>query len=198
MREQIASRLHSLDAALSPTLPAFLTLLDAPVDDPHWHALDPTQRRQRILEALKRLLLRESQVQPVVLVVENPHWIASEKLRHSHGPRHSLPTVRLLLRQLPSGVSARWGEQLPLLSVATRCRAIMPRNCWAMMPGWRRLRPRLIDWTEGNPFFLEETIQMLVETGVLVGVPGVYQLAKAVPFKRRPRCRRSSPPASTD
>jgi DNA-binding NtrC family response regulator len=51
MREQIASRLLGLDEALSPTLPAFLTLLDVPVDDPEWHALDPSQRRQRILEA---------------------------------------------------------------------------------------------------------------------------------------------------
>jgi predicted ATPase len=39
----------------------------------------------------------------------------------------------------------------------------------------------LIEWTEGNPFFLEESIQTLVETRTLVGVPGAYQLAQAVP-----------------
>jgi hypothetical protein len=38
--------------------------MDVPVDDPSWQALDPSQRRQRTLEALKRLLLRESQVHP--------------------------------------------------------------------------------------------------------------------------------------
>jgi predicted ATPase len=47
--------------------------------------------------------------------------------------------------------------------------------------GLAPLKPRLIEWTEGNPFFLEESIQTLVETKVLVGAPGAYQLAKAVP-----------------
>jgi predicted ATPase len=48
------------------------------------------------------------------------------------------------------------------------------------------LTPRVIEWTEGNPLFLEESLQTLVETGVLVGAPGAYQLAKAVPSIRVP------------
>ena len=43
-----------------------------------WQGLDPPQRRQLTLDALKRLLLRESQVQPVLLVCENLHWIDTE------------------------------------------------------------------------------------------------------------------------
>ena len=56
-------------------MPALLTLLDVPVEDPHWQALAPLQRRQRILDALKRLVLRVSQAQPLLLIVENLHWI---------------------------------------------------------------------------------------------------------------------------
>ena len=48
------------------------------MDDPHWQALEPPQRRQRTLEACARLLLRVSQVQPVLVVVENLHWIDTE------------------------------------------------------------------------------------------------------------------------
>ena len=66
IREKVTGKLLTLDAALGPTLPALLTLLDVPVDDPSWQALDPSQRRQRTLEALKRLLLRESQAQPLL------------------------------------------------------------------------------------------------------------------------------------
>ena len=40
------------------------------------------------------------------------------------------------------------------------------------------LTPLLIARTEGNPFFLEESVRMLVETGLLVGTPGVYRLAQ--------------------
>jgi predicted ATPase len=46
-----------------------------PVEDQQWHALDPPQRRQRTLDALKRLLLRESQMQPLCAVFEDLHWI---------------------------------------------------------------------------------------------------------------------------
>ena len=69
IREKLTGKLLTLDAALGPTLPAFLTLLDMPVEDRQWQALDPTQRRQRTLEAIKGLLLRESQVQPLLLVL---------------------------------------------------------------------------------------------------------------------------------
>lgn len=67
-----------VQVTLQPTLPVFLALLDVPVEDSHWQNLDPAQRRQRALEACKRLLLRESQVQPRVVVFENLHWIDSE------------------------------------------------------------------------------------------------------------------------
>jgi predicted ATPase len=73
LREKVTGRLLTLDESLRPTLPAFLALLDLPVDDRAWQALDPPQRRQRTLDAVKRLLLRETQVQPVVLVFEDLH-----------------------------------------------------------------------------------------------------------------------------
>src|SRR5207237_2666660 len=67
IREKATGRLLSLDRALEPFLPALLWLLDVPVDDPAWDILDPPQRRQRTLDGVKRLLLRESLVQPVVV-----------------------------------------------------------------------------------------------------------------------------------
>ena len=48
-------------------------------------------------------------------------------------------------------------------------------------PSLAPLTPLLIARTEGNPFFLEESVRTLVETGVLVGEPGAYRLAQALP-----------------
>jgi predicted ATPase len=97
MRERVAGKLLTLDRALEPLLTPLLALLDVPVDDSTWDALDPPQRRQRTLEAVKRLLLRESQVQPLLLIFEDLHWIDSETQALLDGLIESLPTARVLL-----------------------------------------------------------------------------------------------------
>jgi class 3 adenylate cyclase len=74
MRAKVLGRVLGLDRALEPLLPPLLALLDVPVEDPTWENLDPSQRRQRALDAVKRLLLRESQVQPLLVVFEDLHW----------------------------------------------------------------------------------------------------------------------------
>jgi hypothetical protein len=73
-----ARKLLTLDRALEPTLPALLALLDVPVDDAAWRTLDPGQRRQRTLDAVKRLLLRDAREQALLLIVEDLHLIDGE------------------------------------------------------------------------------------------------------------------------
>jgi hypothetical protein len=72
-RARVTGQVLTLDAALQDTVPALLALLDALPEDSPFLQLDPPQRRQRTLEALKRVLLRESQVQPLLLVFEDLH-----------------------------------------------------------------------------------------------------------------------------
>src|SRR5262249_31494402 len=93
IREKLSGKLLSLDQALASTLPAFLTLLGVPVEDPQWQALEPAPRRQRTLDAIKHLLLRESQRQPVCLVCEDLHWIDAETQALLDSLVASLPSV---------------------------------------------------------------------------------------------------------
>ena len=97
IRERVAGKLLMLDRALEPLLTPLLALLDVPVEDATWDALDPPQRRQRTLDAVKRLVLRESQVQPLLVLFEDLHWIDSETQALLDGLIESLPTVRVLL-----------------------------------------------------------------------------------------------------
>src|SRR5262249_29500712 len=78
IREQLGARLRALDGALETFLPAFLWLLTMSAADPAWNALDPAQRRRRIVDGVKALVVRESQRRPVVVVVEDLHWVDSE------------------------------------------------------------------------------------------------------------------------
>ena len=76
VRDRVAGKLLMLDRALEPMLAPLFALLDVPITDAAWDALDPGQRRQRTLDAVKRLLLRKS-IQPLLLIFEDLHWIDS-------------------------------------------------------------------------------------------------------------------------
>src|SRR3972149_6874871 len=64
---------------------------------PSGQHLDPSQRRLRTLDGVKRLLLRESQVQPLIVIFEDLHWIDSETQALLDSLVESLPTARVLL-----------------------------------------------------------------------------------------------------
>src|SRR6266852_2811283 len=97
IREKVTGRVLMLDRALEPTLPALLALLDVSGEDPEWQALDPPQRRQRTLDTVKRLLLREAPLQPLLVAFEDLHWIDSETQALLDSLVDSLPPARLLL-----------------------------------------------------------------------------------------------------
>ena len=97
IREKVTGKLLTLDRALEPTLPPLLALLDVPVEDAQWRAVDAPERRRRTLDAAKRLLLHESQLQPLLVVFEDLHWIDSETQAFLDSLVESLPTARLLL-----------------------------------------------------------------------------------------------------
>jgi class 3 adenylate cyclase len=185
IREKVTGKLFSLDRALEPSLPALLWLLDVPVDDPQWQQLDPPQRRQQTLDGIRRLLLRESQVQPLLLVFEDLHWIDAETQALLDSVVESLPTARMLLfvNYRPE-YQHGWGgksyyrqlriDPLPSESVEELLEVLLGTEA-ALQP----LKRLLIVRTEGNPFFLEESVRTLVETKVLAGERGAYHLARA-------------------
>ena len=78
VRAKVTGQILTLDESLQETIPALLSLLDALPEDSPFLQIDPPQRRQRTLDGLKRILIRESQVQPLLLVFEDLHWIDSE------------------------------------------------------------------------------------------------------------------------
>src|SRR5207247_1955579 len=78
IRDKVTHKLLSLDHALKAALPALLALLDVPAEDESWIRLEPLQRRRRTLDAVKQLLLRESRVQPLVIIFEDLHWTDGE------------------------------------------------------------------------------------------------------------------------
>ncbi|MBI2154600.1 MAG: AAA family ATPase [Candidatus Rokubacteria bacterium] len=185
IREKVTGKLLSLDRALEPALPPLLGLLDVPVEDPEWQRLEPSQRRQRTLDGVKRLLLRESQVQPLIVMFEDLHWIDTETQALLDSLVESLPTARLLLLvnyrpEYQHGWSGKsYYQQLRIDPLPPETADELLRALLGEDPTVEPLKRLLIERTEGNPFFLEESVRTLVETKVLAGERGAYRLAKA-------------------
>src|SRR5439155_17190431 len=184
IRAKVTGQVLTLDEALRETISALLWLLDALPDDHPFLTLDPPQRRRRTLDALKRLLIRESQVQPLLLVFEDLHWIDAETQALLDSLVESLPTARLLLLvNYRPEYQHGWGSKTYYTQL--RLDPLSPASAEAFLAALlgddrslAPLTPLLIVRTEGNPFFLEESVRTLVETGVLTGTPGGYRLAQ--------------------
>ena len=187
VRAKVTGQILTLDETLQDTIPALLSLLEVLPDDSPFRSLDPPQRRQRLLQALKRVLLRESQVQPLLLVFEDLHWIDTETQALLDSLVESLPTARLLLLvNYRPEYQHSWGSKtyytqlrldpLPPASADELLQALLGDD-----PSLAPLKQLLIARTEGNPFFLEESVRTLVETGVLVGERSASRLAQALP-----------------
>ena len=179
-----------------------LALLDVPVEDTAWQTLDPGQRRQRTLDAVRRLLLREAREQPLLLIFEDLHWIDGETQALLDGLVDEAGLGEpVAARQLPSRVPAHLGRQdllqpdaidaLPAESAGELLEALLGED-----PGLGPLKQLLV--RRGNPFFLEETVRTLVETKALEGPRGRYRLTQPIQaIQVLPRSRRCWRRAST-
>ncbi|MBI2469168.1 MAG: AAA family ATPase [Candidatus Rokubacteria bacterium] len=184
IREKVTGKVLTLDRTLEPDLPALLALLEVPPEDPQWQTFDPAQRRLRTFDSIRRLLLRESQVQPLLAVFEDLHWIDSETQALLDRLVESLPTARvLLLVNYRPEYRHGWGSKtyysqlrldpLPPESADELLHALLGAD-----PGLAPLKRLLVERTEGNPFFLEESVRTLVEAQVLTGDRGGYRLER--------------------
>jgi class 3 adenylate cyclase/tetratricopeptide (TPR) repeat protein len=185
-REKVAGRMQTLESMLEPDLAAVLALLDLPVEDDAWHALVPARRRERTLEVVTQLLLRESDIQPLLVVVEDLHRSDSETQAVLDALVEQLPTARfLLLVSYRPEYRHAWGgktyyAQIRLDSLSAESASALLDALLGVHPSLEPLKALLIERTEGNPFFLEESIQTVVESGALVGQRSAYRLERAL------------------
>src|SRR5215813_3432011 len=181
LRAKVTGHVMTLDEGIRDTIPALLALLEALPTDSPFQSLDPAQRRVRTLEALKRLLLRESQVRPLLIVFENLHWIDSETQAFLNSLVESLPAaqISLLVNYRPEyrhGWSNKtYYNQLRLNPLPHESAAELLHVLLGNDPSLQALSRLLIDRTAGNPFFLEESVRALIETHVLAGERGAYR-----------------------
>ncbi|HKX39410.1 MAG TPA: AAA family ATPase, partial [Burkholderiales bacterium] len=192
VRAKATGNVLTLDDTLKDAVAPLLWLLDALPEDSPFLSLEPAERRRQALAAAKRVLLRESQVQPLVLVFEDLHWVDAETQAFLDSLVESLPAARVLLtvNYRPEYRHA-WGSRTFYRQL--RVDPLPPESARDLLegllggdPGVAPLKPLLIERTEGNPLFLEESVRALLETGALSGERGAYRLTRGLDAARVP------------
>src|SRR5262245_28563777 len=198
IQDRVITHILELDNMLKDTIPPILSLLGALRDQVHpsaglvqfkdiveaterYLAVDPQQRRRLTLEGVKRVLIRESQRQPLLFVFEDLHWIDSEPQAFLDSLIESLPLTRiLLLVDYRPEYSHSWGDKTYYTQL--RVDPLQPTSADELLQhllgtntDLAPLKELLIRRTEGNPFFAEESVRSLVEAGVLVGEKAAYR-----------------------
>ena len=171
IRRKIKEKISQLDETLRTVLPPFFDLLSLKVDDASYLKLEPKEKRERIFEALRDLLVRESHKRPLVLVIEDLHWIdktSEEFLDYLIGWLTHTPILLILLYR--PEYTHRWAsrsyytairvDQLPLSTSAELVQSILTGG--EMAP---ELRDLILTKAAGNPLFMEELTHSLLENG---------------------------------
>jgi class 3 adenylate cyclase/tetratricopeptide (TPR) repeat protein len=184
-REKIAGKILMLDRALEEILPYFFTLLEVPESDDQFARLDAEVRKRRTLDAIKRLLLRESLNQPLVVIFEDLHWLDEGSRVLLNLLVDSLGTARvLLLVNYRPEFTHNWGSktyytQLRLDPLGKESGEEMLSALLGNGRDLVQLKRIIVEKTEGNPFFMEEIVQALFEQGALLR-NGSIKLAKSL------------------
>ena len=181
-KEKVNGKVITLDRSLEDTLPYLFALLS--IEDPQsgLQQMDAQIRRTRTFEALKKLFLRESLNQPVILICEDLHWIDTETQGVLDTLAESVvgaPLV-LLVNYRPE-YRHEWGQktyytQLRLAPLGTDEAEELLSFLLGTDASLTPLKTLILEKTDGTPFFMEEVVQTLAEEGALSGERGHYRL----------------------
>jgi class 3 adenylate cyclase len=173
-REKVTGRVVALDHALEDTLPHLFALLGLVEGEDPLPQLDGKMKKRRALEAIKRILMRESLNQPLIVIFEDLHWIdeATQELLNLLSDSIGTAKMLLLVNYRPE-YSHQWGSktyytQLRLDPLGSESAEEMLAALLGEEAELALLKRFIVEKTEGNPFYMEETVQVLLDEGALV------------------------------
>jgi tetratricopeptide (TPR) repeat protein len=173
-REKVNGKVLTLDRALEDALPYLHALLGLGEPNSPIAEVSPQSRKQRSLDAIKRILLRESLNQPLMVIFEDLHWVDEETqalldlLADSIGTAKILTLVSYRPEYSHSWNSKTYYTQLRLDPLGREGADEMLSTLLGDSKDLLPLKRLIVDKTEGNPLFMEEIMLALQEDGALV------------------------------
>ena len=184
-REKIAGRIAILDRSLEDTIPYLFALLGIAEDHDPLAQMDAQVKKRRTLDAIKRILMHESLNQPLIVIFEDLHWVDEGTQALLNLLADSIGTAKiLLLFNYRPEYTHSWGSktyytQLRLDPLGKESADEMLSALLGDYAELGALKRLIIEKTGGNPFFMEETVQVLLDEGALVR-KGTVKLTKSL------------------
>ncbi len=186
IREKIKKGLKILGADEASTLPYLLELLSVKDSGIDKNPMSPEERKNRIIEALKRIVLKGSEIRPLIMAYEDLHWIdksSEDQLKHL---LESIPGAKVVLifTYRPEFVHT-WGgksyhSQVMLNRLSNRESIMMVSHLLGTEELDRDLEEFILEKTEGIPFFIEELIKSLKDLKIIAREGKRYRIAKDI------------------
>jgi class 3 adenylate cyclase/tetratricopeptide (TPR) repeat protein len=184
-REKIAGRLLLIDEGLRDALPLVFELMAVPDPERPVAPGDP-EARQRQLFGVQQRIVQRDEADPLVMLIEDLHWIdgASEawlqQLVDSAAGSRNLLLVNFRPEYRADWMQKSYYHQLPLAPLGPEAVRELLADLLGSDPSTAGLAQAIHRRTAGNPFFTEEVVQALIESGSLQGSPGRYELVTPV------------------
>jgi len=177
----LRAALRDLDPELEQTAAALAALLDSPVADPQWVEATPNERRRGTRNAVRALVGAFARIGPVVIVVEDLHWIDGETqtVLDDLVDLAASTQLMMILTHRPD-YSDAWAskahvQRIHLEALPTGPALELLGHLVGNDPTVAELKPLIAARSEGTPLFLEEIVRSLVDSGTLMGTPGQYR-----------------------
>ena len=173
-RRRVQSRLRRLHRGLDAELPLLLDSLNLPDPKRPLPPLDAGTRRERLFALMCRLVQTRSAKEPTVLLIDDVHWIDHESDAFLEQLVEAVGWTRtLLLLNFRPDYSAEWMrasyyQPLQLLPLSADATDALLGQLVGDDPSMSAVSAVIRERAEGNPFFIEEIVQSLVDQGVLV------------------------------
>jgi len=187
VREKIAGRLLLLDESLREDLPILFNLLGVPDPERPLPAAAPDELQRRAYAAVRALVRADGQREkPAIVYFEDLHWLDAASDGYLAQIVEATATTRgLVLVNFRPEYRAPWMQmpsyqQLPLVPLGAEAVHELLGDLLGRDASVAGLADFVHGRAGGNPFFVEEIVQTLIETGALAGTPGAYRLVRPV------------------
>jgi class 3 adenylate cyclase/tetratricopeptide (TPR) repeat protein len=184
-REKVAGRLLLIDDAFRDVLPLVFDFLGMPDPERPLPTLDPETRRRRLVAIVRRLIER-GYPNGFVILIEDLHWVdaASDGFVADYVDAIPHGAGLLLLNFRPEyradWMSKTWYQQLPLEPLGAAAIGELLCDLLGDDASVAGLAERIHQRTRGNPYFTEELVRSMIESGALEGKRGAYRLTAPV------------------